>query len=414
MKRQDIKRRPMPDTVIESLEPEAKMYRERHGDGVYLRVKPNGMKDWQLRYKTSEGKWSWLGLGGYGKAVHQLSGQFARQKAIELTQEAKERGVSLMEAKTPPDAAGIPLETFAQLTREWLKIKRDSKSWTDGTYERAEAMLDNHVMPLMGSRGYTAIPASDWFSLFKGMEEKGILETIAKLRAHCRDIYALAQVTDRAQYNPIDNLHKFLAPSKNENFPHVSPGEVPELIRAIRGYKSRPKAIGLQLLMLLAVRPSELREAEWNEFDLDAGVWNVAAIRKKERRDFLLPLPEQAIELLRELHTYRTKEPFLFPGRSKGMEKPISNMTFNQALDRMGYKGRQTPHGMRHLFSTAANEAGKDYRIVDSALAHKVKGVEGVYNKAQYLSQRRELLQWWADRVDAMAAHAYAVPNAVA
>lgn len=404
MKRQDIKRRPMPDTVIESLEPEAVMYRERHGDGVYLRVKPNGMKDWQLRYKTPEGKWSWLGLGGYGKAAHQLSGQGARQKAAELTQEAKERGVSLMEAKTPPEAAVAPLETFSQLTREWLKIKKDSKSWTDGTYERAESMLENHILPVMGSRGYTAIPASDWFNLFKGMEEKGILETIAKLRAHCRDIYALAQVTDRAQYNPIDNLHKFLAPSKNENFPHVSPDEVPELIRAIRGYKSRPKAIGLQLLMLLAVRPSELREAEWNEFDLDAGVWNVAAIRKKERRDFLLPLPEQAIKLLRELHTYRTKEPFLFPGRSKGMEKPISNMTFNQALDRMGYRGRQTPHGMRHLFSTAANEAGKDYRIVDSALAHKVKGVEGVYNKAQYLSQRRELLQWWADRVDTMAA----------
>ena len=412
MKRQDIKRRPMPDTVIESLEPEAVMYRERHADGVYLRVKPNGMKDWQLRYKTPEGKWSWLGLGGYGKAAHQLSGQFARQKAMELTKEAKERGVSLMEAKTAPEAACLPVETFAQLTREWLKIKKDSKSWTDGTYERAKAMLDNHVMPLMGSRGYTAIPASDWFALFKGMEEKGILETIAKLRAHCRDIYALAQVTDRAQYNPIDNLHKFLAPSKNENFPHVSPGEVPALIRAIRGYKSRPKAIGLQLLMLLAVRPSELREAEWDEFDLDAGVWNVAAIRKKERRDFLLPLPEQAIKLLRELHTYRTKEPFLFPGRSKGMEKPISNMTFNQALDRMGYKGRQTPHGMRHLFSTAANEAGKDYRIVDSALAHKVKGVEGVYNKAQYLSQRRELLQWWADRVDSLASSGIAQVSA--
>ena len=400
MKRQDIKRRPMPDTVIESLEPEAVTYREKHADGVYLRVKPNGLKDWQLRYKREDGTWSWLGLGSYGKGAHQLTGHFARQQAIGLIEEAKSRGVSLMAAKTPPEAAIEQQETFAQLAREWLKIKRDSKSWTDGTYERAVAMIDNHILPVMGSRGYASIPASDWFGLFKAMEEKGILETIAKARAYCRDIYALAQVTDRAKFNPIDNLHKFLAPSKNENFPHVSPGELPDLILAIRGYKARPIAIGLQLLMLLAVRPSELREAEWGEFDLEAGVWNVAAIRKKERRDFLLPLPEQAIKLLQELHAYRTLGPFLFPGRSRRMEKPISNMTFNHALDRLGFKGKQTPHGMRHLFSTAANEAGKDYRIVDSALAHKVKGVEGVYNKAQYLAQRRDLLQWWADEID--------------
>ena len=410
MKRQDIKRRPMPDTVIESLEPEAVMYRERHGDGVYLRVKPNGMKDWQLRYKTPEGKWSWLGLGGYGKAAHQLSGQGARQKAAELTQEAKERGVSLMEAKTPPEAAVAPLETFSQLTREWLKIKKDSKSWTDGTYERAESMLENHILPVMGSRGYTAIPASDWFNLFKGMEEKGILETIAKVRAHCRDIYALAQVTDRAQFNPIDNLHKFLAASKNENFAHVSPEEVPELIRTIRGYKSRPKAIGLQLLMLLAVRPSELREARWEEFDLDSGVWDVAAIRKRAPGLFS-PARTGNQAASRAVHLPHQRA-IPVPGRSKGMEKPISNMTFNQALDRLGYKGRQTPHGMRHLFSTAANEAGKDYRIVDSALAHKVKGVEGVYNKAQYLAQRRELLQWWADRVDSLASSGLAKVSA--
>lgn len=401
MKRADIKRRPMPDTVIDSLESEATAYRERYADGVYLRVNPNGKKDWQLRYKTPEGKWSWLGLGAYGKAAHHLSGQQARQKAQELAQEAKGRGVGLLEAKTPLKAQEAVRETFAQLMAEWLTVKKNSKTWTDDTHGRAEAMLTNHVLPTMGARDYTAISASEWFALFKGMEEKGILETIAKTRSHCRDIYALAQVTDRAQFNPIDNLHKFIAPSRNENFPHVPQAEMPELIRAIRAYQSRTLSIGLQLLMLLAVRPSELREALWTEFDLDAGLWTVAAKRKKERREFVLPLPDQAVKLLRELKQYCGKSPCLFPGRGH-MEEPISNMTFNQALNRMGYKDRQTPHGMRHLFSTAANEAGKDYRIVDSALAHKVRGTEGVYNKAQYLAQRRELVQWWADRVDAL------------
>ena len=402
MKRKDIKKRPLSDTVIEALEPESTMYRELHADGVYLRVKENGLKDWQLRYKKPDGKWSWMGLGPCGKAAHQLTGQGARQKAAELTQQAKDRGIPLAEVKSPT-ATDIALqEPFSELAAEWLAIKR--KDWTEGTYTRAERMLAIHVMPAMGSRPYRLIPASEWFALFKVIEAQGRLETLAKTRAYCQDIYALAQVTDRTQYNPIDNLHKFLESSENESFAHVSPAEIPELIRALRAYPSRPIAIGLQLLMLLAVRPTELRSAVWTEFDLKAGLWTIPASRKKERREFVVPLASQAVKLLEELEIYRDRSDWLFAGRNSRKNEPISNMTFNQALDRMGYKGRQTPHGMRHLFSTAANEAGKDYRIVDSALAHKVKGVEGVYNKAQYLSQRRELLQWWADRVDALAA----------
>ena len=402
MKRKDIKKRPLSDTVIEALEPESTMYRELHADGVYIRVKENGLKDWQLRYKNPDGKWSWMGLGPCGKAAHQLTGQGARQKAAELTQQAKDRGIPLAEVKSPT-ATDIALqEPFSELAAEWLAIKR--KDWTEGTYTRAERMLAIHVMPAMGSRPYRLIPASEWFALFKVIEAQGRLETLAKTRAYCQDIYALAQVTDRTQYNPIDNLHKFLESSENESFAHVSPAEIPELIRALRAYPSRPIAIGLQLLMLLAVRPTELRSAVWTEFDLKAGLWTIPASRKKERREFVVPLASQAVKLLEELEIYRDRSDWLFAGRNSRKNEPISNMTFNQALDRMGYKGRQTPHGMRHLFSTAANEAGKDYRIVDSALAHKVKGVEGVYNKAQYLSQRRELLQWWADRVDALAA----------
>lgn len=402
MKRSEIKRRPLSDTVIGALEPEAGMYRERHADGIYLRIKPNGQKDWQLRYKKPDGAWSWLGLGSYGKAAHQITGAQARERAAALHQEAKAKGIPLLEARNPTIPDPEPQETFGQLTSEWLKVK--SKKWTPDTHDRAKGILDNHILPTMGGKPYRNISASEWFNHFKSMEEQGILETIAKARSYCRDVYALAQVTDRAQFNPIDNLHKFITPSVNENFAHLSQAEIPELIRAIRASTSREVSIGLQLLMLLAVRPSELRQAQWNEFDLEAGLWDVAAIRKKERRDFLLPLPRQAVALLKELHQLNGHYPWLFPGRSKPMAQPISNMTFNQTLDRMGYKGRQTPHGMRHLFSTAANDAGKDWRIVDSALAHKVKGVEGVYNKAQYLAQRRELLQWWADRVDSMAA----------
>lgn len=401
MKRKDIKKRPLSDTVIEALEPEGSTYRERHADGVYLRVRENGMKDWQLRYKKPDGQWTWLGLGACGKGAGQLSGQEAREKALQKVKEAKDRCIPLAEVNSPT-APDIALrEPFSNLMSEWLEIKR--KDWTPGTFTRAERMLAIHVSPAMGDRPYRNIPASEWFNLFKGMEAAGLLETLAKTRAYCQDIYALAQVTDRTQYNPIDNLHKFLESSENENFAHVSPAEIPELIRDIRAHQSRPIAIGLQLLMLLAVRPAELRGATWAEFDLDAGLWTIPATRKKERREFVVPLAAQAVKLLVELKSYGDGSQWLLPGRNTRNDVPISNMTFNVSLDRMGYKGRQTPHGMRHLFSTAANEAGKEHRIVDAALAHKVKGTEGTYNKAMYLQQRRELMQWWADQIDVLA-----------
>ncbi|WP_168797285.1 site-specific integrase [Lampropedia aestuarii] len=312
MKRQDIERRPMPDAVIESLEPEAQMYREHHADGVYLRVMPNGMKDWQLHYQREDGTWSWLELGNFGKAQDQLTGQFARQMAIELIEEAKSRGVPLLPANAPAPAI-MAQPAFAQ-------------------------------------------------------------------------------------------LDSVLVPGKSAPFPHVSAAELPALLRALRAYSVRPMAIGLQLLLLLGVRPAELRAAEWAEFDLAAGLWNVAAGRHKQREDFLLPLPTQAIQLLHELHAHRTTGPFLFPGRSKSLPKPVGNMAFNHALDRLGYKGRQTPNGLRTLLSAAAQAAGKDHRIVDSAYVHKRKKAAGTGNQQQTLSQRLELLQWWAAELDAMVA----------
>lgn len=401
MKRSEIKRRPLADTVVDALEAEKSDYRELHADGVYLRVRSNGGKDWQLRYKKPDGKWAWLGLGGYGKGAHHLTGQQARQKAAELTQKARDDGTSLSIAKKAAEGIVDASDTLAGLVASWIETKRSK--WTPDNFTRARGMLDRHVIPTMGQRAYRDIQPDEWFALFKRMEGLGILESLSKIRSYCKDAYTFAQIQGWIKYNPIEGQHKFLASGQSENYPHVSPEETPQLIRDIRSHGARPISIGLQLMMLLAVRPGELRQARWDDFDLDAGLWTIAADSKKERRDFLLPLPGQAVRLLLELRTYSTGVPWLFPGRDDPINTPASNMTFNQALNRMGYKDRQTPHGMRHLFSTAANEAGKEYRIVDSALAHKVMGTEGVYNKAQYLNQRRELMQWWADQIDVLA-----------
>ena len=402
MKRCDIKRRPLADTVLATLEPETKEYRELDGNALYLRVRPDGSKSWQLRYKKPDGKWSWLGLGGYGGGDHQLSGAQARQKAAELREDAAKGGNPLA-TKRARKAAEIEAtnNTFEHLAREWFTAKR--KSWTDGTATRTIGALELHVFPVFGKRIYTEILPMEWMEFLRGMERKGIIEQTSRVRARCQEIYDLARVTGRATHNPLEGLHKFLQTKPSENYAHVPVNELPPLLRAIRAYPSAIDVrIGLHLLSMLACRPSELREAQWDEFDLDKALWTIPAERMKRRREHLVPLPHQAVESLRDLYHLTGDYPLLFPGRSD-TTKPRSNTVFLMALRRLGYEGRQTGHGFRHIASTILNEHGFDENHIEAQLSHIKEGVAGVYNKAQYLVQRATMMQWYADYQDTLA-----------
>lgn len=403
MRRSEIKRRPLADTVLASLEPESKEYRELDGDGLYFRVKPDGSKSWQLRYKKADGKWSWLGLGGYGTGDHQLTGEQARRKVRELRDSTAKDG-SIMATKRAKKAAELEAanNTFEHLAREWYAIK--CKTWTEGTAVRTIGALEKHVFPVFGKRPYTGILPMEWMEFLRGMEQTGIVEQTSRVRGMCREIYDLARVTGRATHNPLEGLHKFLLTKPVENFAHVSLEELPALLRAIRAYPHAADVrIGLELLTMLACRPSELREARWEEIDLETGLWLIPAERMKRRREHLVPLPYQAVELLRKLHNITGRYPLLFPGRSD-TTKPRSNTVFLMALRRLGYEGRQTGHGFRHLASTILNENGFDSQHVEAQLSHVKEGVRGVYDKSTYLEQRKVMMQWYADHLDKLAA----------
>lgn len=398
MKRSEIKRRPMADTTLASLEPEQTAYRELDGNGLYLRVKPNGQKSWELRYKKPDNKWSWLGLGGYPE----ISGSLARQKASELRTDMAS-GNNPLTTKQTRKAAEIEAanNTFEKLAREWYAGK--SRSWSEGTATRAISSLELHIFPTFGKRPFAQILPIEWMQLLQGMEQKGILEQTSRVRAMCREIYDLARVTGRATHNPLEGLHKFLQTAKTKNFAHVSAEELPPLLRAIRSYPNAADIrIGLQLLSLLACRPSELREASWNEVDLEKALWLIPAERMKRRREHLVPLSHQAVGLLHQLRHLTGQYPLLFPGRSDAT-KPRSNTAFLMALRRLGYEGRQTSHGFRHIASTLLNEHGFDENHIEAQLSHVKDGVAGVYNKAQYLEQRKTMMQWYADYLDKLA-----------
>ena len=397
MKRSDIKRRPLSDTALVNLAPEAGAYRELDSSGLYFRVKPNGQKSWELRYKKPDGKWSWLGLGGYPE----VSGALARQKAAELRADAAE-GKNPIAAKKARKAAVIKAtnDTFEALAREWHTSRLGG--WDVGTAKRVLGALERHVFPSLGKRPYVSILSMEWMELLRALERQGILEQMSRVRAYCKDIYDLARVTGRAMNNPLEGVHKFLSSGKAVNYAHVSQEELPALLRAIQSYPhAKDVQLGLRLLTLMAVRPSELREAHWAEFDFDEQLWTVPVERKgrKKGREHIVPLCNQAITALTELRQITGAYPLLFPGRSD-RTKPRSDTVFLMALRRLGYEGRQTGHGFRHIASTILNEHGFQADHIEAQLSHKAPGVRGIYNKAQYLEQRTTMMQWYADHLD--------------
>ncbi|MCT9253215.1 tyrosine-type recombinase/integrase [Acinetobacter baumannii] len=400
MKKADIKRFPMQDSTLSSLEPDLKEYRVNDGENLHFVVHPKGNKRWELRYKKpSDLKWTWLGLGAYPE----ISGKLARQKAVEARQ-LLANGIDPKEYKEEQKQALFNSDQFSfnNLAEEYC----NSKKWTDATRTRNVGALNNHVYPVMGSRDYRKITKREWLDLIQQIQKKPhpttgkpIVEMGNRVRGLCRDIYDLAEVTGRIDHNPLSGIEKFIEKHEQQNMDSVKIDELPKLLVDIRSYPSRVTSIGLQLLSMLACRPTELREAVWSEFNIEKALWIIPPERMKKRVEHTIPLPTQALALLNELKLYSGNSAYLFKSRIDS-GKPVSNNTFNKALKSMGYQGKQTPHGFRHIFSTELREQGCARDHVEAALAHKVGGVEGVYNKALYVEPRKAMIQKWADYLD--------------
>lgn len=396
----------MKDTVLSSLEPELREYRINDGDNLHFVVSSKGNKRWELRYKKpSDLKWTWFGLGGYPE----VSGKFARQKAEEARQLLAD-GIDPKEHREEKKQALLNSGQFSfkNLAEEYC----NSKAWVDGTRTRNEGALANHVYPTMGNRDYRKITKQEWLALIKVIQEKShpktgnpIIEMGNRVRGLCKDIYDFAEVTGRIEYNPLSGIEKFIDKHSKKNMKHVSLDELPALLKAIRIYPNRQTSIGLQLLSILACRPNELNEAVWSEISFKKSLWVIPADRMKKRIEHHIPLPTQALKLLDELKQHSGQSPYLFRSRSNS-NKPTSKNTFNKALKTLGYQGKQTPHGFRHIFSTQLRELGFSRDHVEASLAHKVGGVEGIYNKAIYLKPRIKMMQTWADHLDELVLRA--------
>jgi integrase len=242
-------------------------------------------------------------------------------------------------------------------------------------------------------------------STVRKIEHRGAHDLAHRVLQVASQIFRYGVATGRCERDPAPDLRGALTPHKKRNQAAITPDELPDLLRAIDGYfpnlGDKLTALALRLLAMTFVRTGELIGATWDEFDLDSATWIVPAERMKMRTQHVVPLSRQAVALLRELHRIGGGSRYVFPGRNP--DKSISNNTMLFALYRLGYKRRMTGHGFRAVASTLLNESGFRPDVIERQLAHCERNdVRGAYNRAEYLPERRKMMQHWSDTLDAM------------
>lgn len=380
------------DAAFFAKKPKDKEYRISDIPGLYMKVQTSGKKSWQLRIKNINGKWTWLGLGPYPEiSVKKARSLVLKYQSGEIQIETQiDR---LKKEKKDQD------ELFGQLMKSWIDTKKNT--WESSTFKKEVQSIEKHILPIFSERKYKEISSGEWLTFFqtKQREEK-IFNRIEKLISYCRNAYELAVFKNKANYNPLVGINKFLDRNDSGSMKHVGLNELPLMLQRIRAYKSEEISIGLELLILMFPRPGELRQAKWEQFNFEEKVWIRPTDVMKRGIEHAIPISHQAMQLLGRLKEISNRESnFLFPSRDS-INKPISNLTFNAALNRLGYQGQQNPHGFRHIASTCLNDHFSDReQVIESALSHLKSGVKGAYDKGAHLRERVEIMQFWSDLI---------------
>lgn len=383
---------------VEASKAKDKPYKLADGGGLYLLVNPNGTKYWRLKYRVS-GKEKLLAVGVYPN-VTLADARVKREDAKRVLAAGGDPGLEKQEEKRAKVMAIT--NSFEKLAREWHEHKRPT--WSKGYADDILEYLRKDIFPYIGKRAITDIKPMDMLAVLRKMEQRGVLDKLKKTRQACRQIFTYAVITGRAEHNPVVDLASALKTPKQKHFPHLMADQLGEFLRALADYSgSRVTQNATRLLMLTGVRTVELRAAEWAEVDLDLSLWQIPPERMKMRRPHIVPLSEQALAIMQEMRRISGKGKYIFPGRNDA-GKPMSEASINQVIKRIGYDGKATGHGFRHTMSTILHEQGYNTAWVETQLAHADKNsIRGTYNHAQYLDGRREMLQWYADYLDALA-----------
>jgi integrase len=369
------------------------------GHGLYLEVTLAGGKYWRLKYRHS-GKEKRLGLGVY-PAIKLGEARKKRDQARALLDNGVDPSAARKEDRAAQAASTE--NTFEAVARAWHEQWKSAR--TDHHTAYVLRRLEADVFPAIGALPIAEIPAHRLVAMAKRIEERGALDIAKRALQTCGQImrYAVAHgILDRnpaADVKPSDVLKS----RRKENYARIDAKELPDLLRKMQVYDGSPRTrMALELIALTFVRTSELIEAVWSEFDLDAAEWRIPEGRMKMRTPHVVPLSTQAVDALRCLEEIRNESDFVFPG-DRDPKKSMSNNTILKALERMGYKHRMTGHGFRGIASTELHELGWPHAHIELQLAHQERNqVSAAYNWATYLPERRKMMQAWADHLDTL------------
>lgn len=394
------------DTAIRNAKPKAKLYRLPDGDGLYLEVKPSGVKVWRFRYRFA-GKANMLSLGGYPEVTLTAARKKA-EKANQLLSDnidpSEQKRLDLLELEK------AAANNFKSVAEDWYQHKLSG--WRPGTYRKVREILDTYLIPKIGDRPIKDLASSEVVKLLREISDK-TPATAIKARQFC------GQIVEHAIQNGLRPEGYFLslrgavkaAPVKH--MPSAkTPQEAAKLLNAVDGYNSFSVRVALRLLMLTFVRPGVMAAARWEDVDLEAAEWRVPEFEGNKTKSLhIVPLAQQAVELFREMLPISAGGVYVFPGRDAPLSSHMNMNCLSKALRALGFQGVAVPHGSRGTASTFLHGMGFNTEWIERQLAHvETNKVKAAYNHAQYLDERKRMMQHWADYLDKLKVGADIIP----
>lgn len=389
---------PLTEAKVRKTKPQKSPQKFFDGGGLFLLVTPSGGKLWNLKYRFN-GKEKKLSLGSYPE-ISLAEARQRREDARTLVANEVDPG----EVKKAQQAAeSAQADTFEVIAREWHS--RFAPTWAKSHSGKIIRRFELYVFPWIGTKEITSISAKEMLEVLRRVEEKGIIETAHRIHQSCGRVFRYAIATGRAERDPTGDLRGALPPANTKHMASIiDPREIGGLLRAIDGYNgSIVTRCALRLAPLVFVRPGELRHAEWAEMDFEAKEWRIPAEKMKSKYQHIVPLSKQSVEVLQDIMPLTGRGKYVFPSPRTG-NRPMSDNAVLAALRRMGYeKDEMSGHGFRSMASTLLNEQGWNRDAIERQLAHTEKNsVRASYNFAEYLPERRKMMQSWADYLDSL------------
>ncbi|MBN1086740.1 tyrosine-type recombinase/integrase [Erwinia aphidicola] len=367
------------------------------GDGLFLIVKTSGKKLWRFRYQRPTTKQrTMMGLGAF-PALSLADARGLRADYLALLANGIDPQI---QAEVSEEQQQIALDSiFSTVAANWFQLK--SKNVTPDYAKDIWRSLEKDVFPAIGEITVQQIKARTLVEALEPIKARGALETVRRLVQRINEIMIYAVNTGLIDANPASGIGMAFEKPKKQNMPTLRPEELPTLMRSlVRSNLSVPTRCLIEWQLLTLVRPSEASGARWEEIDLDAKLWTIPAERMKAKREHIIPLSHQALDILEIMKPISAHREHVFPSRNDP-KQAMNSQTANAALKRIGYGGKLVAHGLRSIASTALNEAGINADVIEASLAHSDKNeVRRAYNRTTYLNKRIELMQWWGDYVE--------------